>query len=100
MAARRIVMRPMHESALFIPNILSGETDRVADIQRFDARGEISIVFDQYRLARLEPDDKPLMRPARSVVRKNARYDTFIFDLDFVFMLLEGLGDRGSSARS
>ena len=72
MHARGIAMRPMHEPALRVPNILSRKTDRVADIQAFDTRSEVRVVFNQNRLTRWKTNDESLVRAAGCVIRQNA----------------------------
>lgn len=62
MLAGRIVMRPMDQSALLIPNILARKTDHIANLQTVDAWSKIDVVLDQNRLSRSEADDEFLMR--------------------------------------
>jgi len=48
--ARRIVVRPVHETTTVVPHELTLERDVVADPEILDARREIDVVYDQHRL--------------------------------------------------
>jgi hypothetical protein len=45
-----VMMRPMDNSAFFIPDILAVEADTVAYIQSVDSPGNVDVMRDQQRL--------------------------------------------------
>ena len=71
MAVCRIVMCPMDEAALRIPDIFAGKADHIIRLEIIDTRSKAGIMLDQDRLSRRKPQDKLLMRKSRSVVRQN-----------------------------
>jgi hypothetical protein len=57
-----VVMCPVDQTALFVPNVLAGEADRVAFLYAGYSRGQIYIVLDENRLAGRQADNYSLMR--------------------------------------
>lgn len=51
MAAGRIVVSPVHNTALTIPNILAVKTDGITFFKIGNSRGKLGVVLDQDRLA-------------------------------------------------
>ena len=45
-----VMVRPMDDTAFFIPDILAIKTNTVADLQSVDARREVDVVCNQQRL--------------------------------------------------
>jgi len=69
--ARRIVVRPVDEAALIVPHVLALELDLITDAEVLHARRDIDVVHDQYRLARREQHEKPLMPVPLVVIGKH-----------------------------
>ena len=57
----RIVVRPMHDTALVVVFEFAGKRDRVAGHQSLNTRREVNVVCDQHRSTRREADDEALM---------------------------------------
>ena len=75
-------MCPVDLTSLFVPNVLAVETDTIAFLYPGDSRCEVDVVRNKYCLTRCEPNDEPLMPAAIKVIRQDARYFSFAFNLD------------------
>ncbi len=58
MTTLRVMMRPMDNSAFFIPDILAVEVDTVAYIESVDSPGDVDVMRDQQRLSRRKLNDE------------------------------------------
>ena len=55
------MVRPMHKTALIVPDVFSVKSDLVALPQIVDPRSKLDIVLDQDGLSRGEPNYKSLV---------------------------------------
>jgi hypothetical protein len=93
-------MRPVHQAALCIPNILAEKADLIALFQILNPIGKLYVVFDQDCLTRRKANYESLVRAAGPVVGKNSRDNSFTLDEDVSLMLSEGLLNCGTISRS
>src|SRR5207253_512428 len=75
MPARRVVMRPVQDSAFRVPDIFAAELDHVSLAQGFDALCEIDVVRDQNRKA-ADVEEKALMTRTLRVVAEQLRHSS------------------------
>ena len=61
MTTLRVMVRPMDNSAFFIPDILAVEADTVAYLETVDSRGDVDVMSDQQRLSRRKLNDESLV---------------------------------------
>lgn len=94
MTAGGIVVGPVDEAALGVPDILAEESDRVPFLQTINTRCEFDVVLDQDRPAGCESQDEPLMGRTFRVVRQDPRYDALALDLNIASALLGCTIDR------
>ena len=94
MTTRRIVMSPVNEAALCVPNVLSKKANHIALLQIINTRSKVDIVLDEDRLCRRYPYDKSLMAASGIVIGQDPRYHTFALDLNIACTLLERTHDR------
>ena len=81
MTTLRVMMRPMDNSAFFIPDILPVEAHTVAYIESVDSRGDVDVMRDQQRLSRRKLNDKSLVSRTVQIVGQNANHLALAFDL-------------------
>ena len=89
----RIVVRPVDHTSLFVPHVFAVEADAVARLQPVDPRSEVDVVHNKDRLTGCEADDESLMPAASEVVRQEACYSAFAFNLDIARSVFERAPD-------
>jgi hypothetical protein len=77
MAAIRVAMGPVDDTALFVPFVFTVKRHRVALAQTLDARGDVDIVGHQHGLARSQRQNESLMTPTTCIVGENTPDNTF-----------------------
>ena len=80
----RVVVCPVHYTALVVPRVLAAELDLVADAQGIEARRDIDVVGDQERLSRSKLENETLMATAFDIIAEDAHHCTGVLDLDGV----------------
>ena len=75
------MVRPMDDSALFVPDILAVKANAVAGLESIDARGDVEVVCNQQGLSRRKLNNESLVSPAVQIVRQNANHRALTFDL-------------------
>jgi len=73
--AHRIAVRPVHQSAAFVPLVHTAKSQSIAEADR-NPVGQIDIVGDQERMAIAQLEDHALMARAISVVRQQTPDDS------------------------
>lgn len=94
MLAARIVMRPVNESALFVPFVFSVERDGIASTEGGDSRGEVNVVGNQQRLSGFKTQDEALVAAAVIVIGKYLHDDAFTCDLNATLLFPERTRNR------
>ena len=79
MLALRVVVRPMDDSAFFVPDILAAKANTVAYLKRVDARRDVDVVRYQQCLSRRKPNDKSLMSLPVHIILQKTNNSTFAF---------------------
>ena len=82
MTTLRVMMRPMDDTALFVPDILTVEADTVAYLESVDSRGDVDVMRDQQRLSRRKLNDESLASRTVQIVGQNANHRALAFDLN------------------
>ncbi len=71
MAPVRIMMRPMHDAALLVPDVLAFEDDPISAFKAVDTGCEIDVVRNQHGMAMAGIEQKTLMTAALVVIRQH-----------------------------
>jgi len=61
MPTRGVMMRPVHQAALSVPNILAEKGDRITFLQIVDAWSKLDVVLDKDGLPGREAHNKSLV---------------------------------------
>lgn len=89
-----VMVRPMNNSALLVPDILAIKADAVAFLESLDSRGDVNVVSHEHCLSRLKTNDESLMSPPVQIIRQQPSHLALVFDLDIAFLILERTTDR------
>jgi len=65
------VVQPVHQPALFVPDIPAAEHYTVADFKRRDPRRDVDVVIGQQRSPGFEPNHESLVPVSFAIVRKH-----------------------------
>ena len=99
MTLRRIVVRPVQQTALRIPLIFAHQGQAVPRLQAGEARGQVDIVSHQQRGAAIGADDEALMPRSVTIIGQYAGNCPIYGYLLAAAMVLEGL-PRGVGNRA
>lgn len=88
-----VVVGPVDEASLLIPDILAVETHGVAFPDAVDAGRKVDIVLHEHREALIHPDDEPLVPGTLTIVGQRARHNAFTLDLDVALTAFGGPGE-------
>ena len=89
-----IVMGPVDQTALRVPDVFSKERDRIAFLQVFYPRCKLDVVLNQNCLARWQANDEALMRRTLFVVREDPCDNAFALDLNISSAFFKCAVDR------
>lgn len=91
MAAFGIMMCPVYETALVVPDVLAEKLDGIPDLKGLHPRCDIYIMHQQQRLPGSELNKKPLVPVAVIIIAEQAKYRAFSADRHIALPLLEQL---------
>jgi hypothetical protein len=92
MPAIRVPVRPVHNTALFIPCIFAVKFHLIPLPQRTDPRRNIDIMRNQNRLTRRQLHDKPLMPRTAIIVRQYLDHNALSLHLHIAYMMQKTIG--------
>jgi hypothetical protein len=101
MAAVRIMMCPVYDTALVVPDVLTGKLDSIPDVKGFHSRRDVNIVRHQKRLPGLKLKNEPLVPVAFVIIAELTQYRSLTANCHIAFLffekLLEDLVARGGA---
>jgi len=81
MPALRVMVRPMNDTAFFVPDILAVEANLVAFFDSIDSLCNVDVVCKQECLSWRKLNDESLVSRAVHIVWEDATYRSLAFDL-------------------
>ena len=92
-------MRPMHDAAFCVPDILAVEGHTVAAMQWRDTRRDVDVVRDEDRRAGNDAHEKALMAAAFRVIAERRHDLAGVLNPDVIEVLCECCGDVDDMSR-
>ena len=76
MPAVRIMMRPVNNTTLRVPFVLTEKFNPIAFSKGINTRSKINVVGDKNSLTRGQPKNEPLVSTSLQIIRQNVNYHT------------------------
>jgi hypothetical protein len=97
-ASIRVMVGPMHDTALVVPDILAFKGNLITGLQSVDAGCKIDVMGNEHGMAITGIDQEALMPAALIVIRKNLHNTAFGLDRYILKTLRVSRGDAAGTA--